>query len=390
MGFTDGLVNFRNTPGFMTDTLARRPATAVPNSVFFDTTTPGIQQYVNGTWQDIFPPLTGYVPATRILTIAGTAQNLAADRTWDVSFAALTGKPTTLAGYGITNAFAQGGNSFGATAVLGTNDANSLQLRTNSTTHYTIDSAGAHTTAATTWTLNGNISNSRILSMTNANSTAGNTWSLGIATPSTGADGNFVIWLNTTAVLSFNSTSMLYQLPNFFGLSSSPLTITGGYSGAGGGTSIALGINTGGMGTAPTSGTFNVVSIANLSNNNFTVATGTGNWNTLFLAAVINQTGTASGTISSINVQPTLTSVTGTYAAYRTNVNANSDKVFVVKGDGTAPLSIGGYLQSGQPSATGAGKWLLGKKVAAAVVLDAANYIEVSIDGVVYKLGIVV
>ena len=39
-------------------------------------------------------------------------------------------------------AFVQGGNSFGATAVLGTNDSNSLQLETAGTTRLTIDTSG--------------------------------------------------------------------------------------------------------------------------------------------------------------------------------------------------------------------------------------------------------
>ncbi|QDK36608.1 tail fiber domain-containing protein [Bdellovibrio sp. NC01] len=50
--------------------------------------------------------------------------------------------PTTLSGYGITDAFAQGGNSFGATAVLGTNDSNKLSLETGGTTRMTVDTSG--------------------------------------------------------------------------------------------------------------------------------------------------------------------------------------------------------------------------------------------------------
>lgn len=53
-----------------------------------------------------------------------------------------TGKPTTLAGYGITDGFTQGGNNFGATAVLGTNGANNLAFETNNTTRMTLDTSG--------------------------------------------------------------------------------------------------------------------------------------------------------------------------------------------------------------------------------------------------------
>ncbi|WP_413291459.1 tail fiber domain-containing protein [Bdellovibrio sp. HCB337] len=50
--------------------------------------------------------------------------------------------PTTLAGYGITDAFAQGGNSFGTTATLGTNDATNLAFETGGTTRATLDTSG--------------------------------------------------------------------------------------------------------------------------------------------------------------------------------------------------------------------------------------------------------
>lgn len=47
-------------------------------------------------------------------------------------------------------------------------------------------------------------------------------------------------------------------------------------------------------------------------------------------------------------------------------------------------------IKTAQPSANGAGVWKLGKTAAAVVALDTANYIEVDIDGVIVKLGIVV
>lgn len=48
-----------------------------------------------------------------------------------------------------------------------------------------------------------------------------------------------------------------------------------------------------------------------------------------------------------------------------------------------------GGLESADPG-TGAGVWKFGTTHAAAVALDAANYVEVSINGVIVKLGIVV
>lgn len=49
-----------------------------------------------------------------------------------------------------------------------------------------------------------------------------------------------------------------------------------------------------------------------------------------------------------------------------------------------------GTLSSDAPSANGAGKWKLGKFVAGAVAPDAANYVEVLVDGVIRKLIVAV
>ncbi len=54
-----------------------------------------------------------------------------------------------------------------------------------------------------------------------------------------------------------------------------------------------------------------------------------------------------------------------------------------------AKLQVDGDITTSDPG-TGVGRWKLGKKKAGAVALDAANFIEVMIDGVVVKLGIVV
>lgn len=52
-------------------------------------------------------------------------------------------------------------------------------------------------------------------------------------------------------------------------------------------------------------------------------------------------------------------------------------------------VQLGGALSTAQPSGSGAGAWKLGKKLSASVTLDTSNYIEIDIDGVVYKLAIV-
>lgn len=73
--------------------------------------------------------------------------------------------------------------------------------------------------------------------------------------------------------------------------------------------------------------------------------------------------------------------------------SGNATRVFV---DDSAAQQIinlvanNGIKTNNPNGANTAGKWKLGKKKAGAVALDAANYVEVNIEGVVVKLGIVV
>jgi hypothetical protein len=77
-----------------------------------------------------------------------------------------------------------------------------------------------------------------------------------------------------------------------------------------------------------------------------------------------------------------------------------SNKTFVYGVDSTGYVGIGtttpsveleinGKVKTSQPSANGAGAWKLGKKVTATVALITTDYIEVDIDGVIYKLALV-
>ncbi len=77
-----------------------------------------------------------------------------------------------------------------------------------------------------------------------------------------------------------------------------------------------------------------------------------------------------------------------------------SNKTFVYGVDSTGYVGIGtttpsvelevnGKFKTAQPSANGAGAWKLGKKVTATVALVTTDYIEVDIDGVIYKLALV-
>ena len=70
---------------------------------------------------------------------AGTYKSVTVDAYGRVTAAT---NPTTASGYGITDAFVNGGNSFGAAANLGTNDSNVLNLKTNNATVMTLSTSG--------------------------------------------------------------------------------------------------------------------------------------------------------------------------------------------------------------------------------------------------------
>ncbi len=55
----------------------------------------------------------------------------------------------------------------------------------------------------------------------------------------------------------------------------------------------------------------------------------------------------------------------------------------------TAKLHVEGDFKTAQPSANGAGAWKFGKVLNAASVLDGSNYVEVEIDGNIYKLALI-
>jgi fibronectin-binding autotransporter adhesin len=102
--------------------------------------------------------LTQNVPATVTtysMTWPGTVASAAGSYLASTTGGTLSwNSPNGGAGVGM---FLQGGNSFGATATLGTNDANNLVLKTNSITALTITSASQAATFAGTLTANGGI-----------------------------------------------------------------------------------------------------------------------------------------------------------------------------------------------------------------------------------------
>lgn len=123
--------------GFYPPSSNTPPTGLKAGGLHFNTSTGKLSVYNGSVWQYYLSEAnaaTGYVPANRTLTINGTAYDLSANRSWtidagvtsvfgrtgavtaqsgDYTFSQLSGKPTTLAGYGITDAYPLSGNPSG-------------------------------------------------------------------------------------------------------------------------------------------------------------------------------------------------------------------------------------------------------------------------------------
>lgn len=75
----------------------------------------GLATFIQTTGNSIWQPILGYVPVNnmRTLNINGVSYDLSANRTWNISFTSLADKPTSLSGYGITDAYPLVGNPSG-------------------------------------------------------------------------------------------------------------------------------------------------------------------------------------------------------------------------------------------------------------------------------------
>lgn len=349
-GFSSGITNRKATPAVIADAAASRPASAPVGTLFIATDTKVLQRWTGAAWVDIGPSLAGFVPTSRTLTIAGTAQDLSANRTWDVAFNSITGLPNTIGGYGIVNGYTQLGNSFAATAVLGTNDAFGLQLITNNVTRYSISSAGVHTIT-------------------------GNTTITGTAT------------VNTTGQTSITA----------IGAGSSGIATAKIVAQNAGGSQVSFGIIDNNQVIALSLGATIFLRIANtgITGTNFASVASTQtilNW----AGAIANTAGTSIGLSFTLTGSDSQNGYHGFYlnvidtevfTAGNRNIalwQFNSADRFALTKAGN--LTIAGTMVTAQPSASGRGAWKLGKVLAGAVALDAANYVEVDIDGVVVKL----
>jgi hypothetical protein len=313
----------------------------------------------------------GYTPVTnaRTLTINGVAQDLTVNRTWSVgdllssgsysnptwitslAWSKLTGTPTTVAGYGITDAWQLGGNTLTAETIIGgTSGAFGLDVRTNNLTALKVLSSptsavnylgiiSSITTVAPTIEAFGTDTNINIAltpkgtqgtvivakagetSFSLKNNTTNNIWSISI--------GGGGVFTNNLFGIAYNGTARAYISTAGALTTTSGIAVTNYiscFNGATVGLSLNIATVAGGVITN-TSGTLYGVRIWNEANNSFAPTTGTASMRILDLSAfTINQTGTASGDITMINVNPTFTSNTGVFSILRSSISAGTNR----------------------------------------------------------------
>jgi YVTN family beta-propeller protein len=212
---------------------------------------------VNANTVKIIASSTGSNYTLALPTAQGSANTLLLnDGSGNLSFVSTS----TLGFASAATAFIQGGNTFGATGTLGTLDNQSLQFITNNTARMTI--------ASTT---------------------------------------GYVGVNNTNPLYNFDVagtgrvTGNLYVTSILTAPGSSGFNLRGA-----GGVNTQTGVNIiAASSIINTTGTTNDLGI----NSTFAPATGNGNYNSIYVVPVINQTGTASGTTRGLYINPTLTSV---------------------------------------------------------------------------------
>lgn len=161
------------------------------------------------------------------------------------------------------------------------------------------------------------------------------------------AAGQFGMYFNGGAVWSWNGAA--FRLHGNFISSAVPnvtMTVAGGYGGGtSAGVSVKLGSNAYNAGTlAPTSGVQTNVEIGTGSNESWTSSSGNASWNLLRIAPTINTSGTYSGIVRGLYIDPVLTSTTG--VTLRAIETTSGDLIFntqtATTSAGYTTMAIGG------------------------------------------------
>jgi hypothetical protein len=358
-----------------------------------DQTFAGNKRFRNNIALGFFGVATGEISFSGVTSGAVTLKAAAAAGSWTMQLpatAGTTGYALTTNGSGVTSwslmgDVLQGGNSFAAPMIIGTNDNNSLSFETNGTTVATIGTNGNVTfsaigiattgttqrividtgsinTPSTTyggaiafkgkssttdsqdmglvaveWLAAAHASRTSNVVFSGVNNASALTEYLRVGPNAAGASASLRIGTGTTQYLNFGiTTGASFMLGN----SANALTIGGGSgtvninSTATGTNAIIIAANStnasariqlGDTAASHTTGTRHNVAIVQ----GYTVASGGGELVSLYIDNAINQTGTANGNTYGVRIAPTFTGLLGQYyGVYSTYDHANAWGVY--------------------------------------------------------------
>lgn len=243
------------------------------------------------------------------------------------------------------NFYKQGGNSFGATGVLGLTDNFPLNIITNNQAYFTFNETGTLTAQGS--------ANETLIDLNNQSSPAGLFHmyiGIGKTSGTYPANHGYISFAkadtSTALGIEFRPSSTLNAPGDFFFRNSTRLEflyngmqeLRSGKASNSAGTVWGFGgrPNTDTGGYTPTSGTldFLLVPYSFSGNLQFQPTSGTAIWNTINVDPIINQTGGANGMTTGIKIAPTLTAA----ADWRGIYNTATTGYFIYSEDGASNL----------------------------------------------------
>lgn len=278
-----------------------------------------------------------------------------------------------------SSAFIQNGNSFAASAVLGTNDNNSLNFEVNNVTGLTLGTDYSLTATASIATTN--TRSNRFIIQTNSTGTAAASFgsNLLFRGESSTTNNRDMLELSTQWITATDATrnanfivrsvigGTMTELVRFYGNSVPQMTIgntganyfansiasSGSYSISSSSTSSSNAVNLSVTGNnTSASGSFGGTAFTTTTgtkydwrfNSGFSPSSGTGLFYNVLINPTINQTGGANGNTGAIIFDPTLTAVGGSWSALSMATSNSSAKFINQTGANTTSNHVGSFM----------------------------------------------
>ena len=304
--------------------------------------------------------------------------------------------------------FRQGGNAFTTAATLGTTTNQNLNFITNNTTKFAITNAGRATLSGSTTedilTIGNDKTNKVILGVGRNGGHASDNFPFIIFGTNPLFDPSIIAANSGSNRIDFNKVDAVQFIAP---VSTNTVELRGNVFGTNSGSVLGIGsrANGAGGGHTGTAGSVNWLVIpwhAGI-NSDIKPTSGTMEFNMIYLSPRVNQTGTATGAVRGVYINPQVTSApnfqainmanTVGYGIYQGSTGATNyfnGNVGIKTATPSEALEVNGNIKTAQPSANGAAAVKIGKVITgASVTLQTDKYLEVEIDGVLRKLAIV-